>query len=86
MAVICRYANKIHTMVPDQPRAVSHEILESFVTRDFTGGCIRSTVTQLFPGGDQCDAGTSDDIVVVTGSIYLLGEVMGRIQQSNSRG
>ena len=86
MAVICRYAKEIRTVVPDQPRAVSHEILESFVTPDFTGGCIRSTVTQLFPGGDQCDAGTSDDIVVVTGSIYLLGEVMGRIQQSNSRG
>ncbi|HTO03735.1 MAG TPA: folylpolyglutamate synthase/dihydrofolate synthase family protein [Opitutus sp.] len=84
MAAICRSAKEIHTVVPDQPRAVTHELLESFVTPDFSGRCIRAAVTQLFPGGDVCTAGGSDDIVVVTGSIYLLGEVLSRIQPSHS--
>ena len=83
MSAICHSAKEIHAVVPDQPRAVSHEILESLVPPDFAGRCIRSSVTELFPGGDVCKAGASDDIVVVTGSIYLLGEVLSRIQRSN---
>jgi dihydrofolate synthase/folylpolyglutamate synthase len=37
-------------------------------------------VEKLFPEPDRCTAGGTDDVVVVTGSIYLLGEVMGRLQ------
>jgi dihydrofolate synthase/folylpolyglutamate synthase len=41
---------------------------------------VRSTVEQLFPAPDCCTAGGPDDVVVVTGSIYLLGEVMARLR------
>jgi len=40
---------------------------------------VRSTVEALFPRPDLCTAGGPDDVVVVTGSIYLLGEVMARL-------
>lgn len=83
MTAICHSAKEIHAVVPDQPRAVTHDLLESIVTPDFRGRFIRATVAQLFPGGDACTAGKSDDVVVVTGSIYLLGEVLSRIQESN---
>lgn len=80
MATICRHAKAIHFVVPDQPRALSPEKLETFVTRGFVGEVHRSTVGHLFPGGKVCMAGTADDVIVVTGSIYLLGEVMSRLR------
>ena len=40
----------------------------------------RSTVEALFPDPKTCTAGKPEDLVIVTGSIYLLGEVMARIQ------
>jgi dihydrofolate synthase / folylpolyglutamate synthase len=36
-------------------------------------------VENLFPARDTCTAGGPDDVIVVTGSIYLLGEVMKRL-------
>ena len=45
----------------------------------FGGRVIRDTVEALFPAPDRCTAGGTDDVIVVTGSIYLLGEVMGRL-------
>jgi dihydrofolate synthase/folylpolyglutamate synthase len=39
-----------------------------------------SRVEELFPTFDLCTAGGPEDVVVVTGSIYLLGEVMSRLE------
>jgi len=77
---IARFAQEIHFVVPQQPRACSFEELESIVPRDFRGRVVRNSVAALFPTRDSCTAGGPDDIVVVTGSIYLLGEVMARLQ------
>ena len=40
----------------------------------------RATVAGVFPDAKTCTVGGPNDTVVVTGSIYLLGEVMARIQ------
>jgi dihydrofolate synthase / folylpolyglutamate synthase len=77
---IARHAKEIHFVVPRQPRACSFEELEALVPATFRGRVIRDTVEHLFPRRDQCTAGGPDDVVVVTGSIYLLGEVMARLQ------
>ena len=79
LATVCRHAKEVHLVVPNQPRACSHAELESLVPPAFTGRVVRNTVDQLFPGPDRCTAGGADDVVVVTGSIYLLGEVMARL-------
>ena len=42
----------------------------------------RANVTELFPTANACSAGGPNDVVVVTGSIYLLGEVMARLALS----
>jgi dihydrofolate synthase / folylpolyglutamate synthase len=76
---VCRYAREIHFVVPHQPRACSFEELESLVPATFRGRVIRARVEDIFPGPDQCSAGGPEDVVVVTGSIYLLGEVMTRL-------
>lgn len=76
---ICRHAREIHFVVPQQVRACSYEELEALVPVNFRGRVVRATVNGLFPAGKGCTAGGSDDTVVVTGSIYLLGEVMTRL-------
>lgn len=79
LASICRHAGELHLVVPAQPRACSHAELVALVPPGFRGRVVRSSVEQLFPGGDVCTAGGPDDVIVVTGSIYLLGEVMTRL-------
>jgi dihydrofolate synthase/folylpolyglutamate synthase len=77
---ICRYAKEIHFVVPNQARACSHEELVALVPKTISGKIVRATLEDLFPNASTCTAGTADDVVVVTGSIYLLGEVLSRIQ------
>jgi dihydrofolate synthase/folylpolyglutamate synthase len=79
LAAIFRHAKEVCFVVPEQPRAVSWELLETFVPKDYRGATRRGTVAQIFPGGDVCTLGGPDDTIVVTGSIYLLGEVMQRL-------
>jgi dihydrofolate synthase/folylpolyglutamate synthase len=79
LATICRHAQEVHLVVPNQPRACSHAALAALVPKDFKGRVVHATVDQLFPGPDRCTAGGAGDVLVVTGSIYLLGEVMARL-------
>jgi dihydrofolate synthase/folylpolyglutamate synthase len=79
---ISRHAAEIHFVVPNQPRACTHAELEALVPAAFAvgGGVVhRATVAGLFPASNRCTAGDVNDVVVVTGSIYLLGEVMARL-------
>ncbi|MDO8540669.1 MAG: folylpolyglutamate synthase/dihydrofolate synthase family protein [Opitutaceae bacterium] len=76
---ICCHAAEIHFVVPDQARACSHAELESFVPASFRGKVIHATLDELFPAPNLCPAGAPNAPIVVTGSIYLLGEVMVRL-------
>lgn len=79
LEVISRRAREIHLVVPEQPRACSFEELAALVAPDFAGPVRRSSVAGLFPEPGVCTAGGPDDVLVVTGSIYLLGEIMARL-------
>jgi dihydrofolate synthase/folylpolyglutamate synthase len=80
LETIARHAKEIHFVVPQQPRACSFAELEALMPTKFRGRVIRDTVEKLFPAPDHCTAGGPDDVIVVTGSIYLLGEVMARLE------
>lgn len=80
---ICRHAVRIHLVVPSQPRACSHEELEALVPADFRGDVMRDSLAGLFPAAGRCTAGAPDDVIVVTGSIYVLGEVIGRLGRTD---
>jgi len=86
LEVICRHARELHLVVPKQPRACTHAELEALVPAAFPGRVVRATVEGLFPAQDACTAGGADDVVVVTGSIYLLGEVMARLEPGRGPG
>ena len=79
LETISRHAREIHFVVPNQARACSYAELENLLPANFDGKVVRATLDALFPSAQRCTAGGPDDIVVVTGSIYLLGEVMARL-------
>ena len=86
LETIARHAREIHLVVPQQARACSHAELEALVPPSFRGRVVRASVESLFPTPDTCTAGGPDDVIVVTGSIYLLGEVMARLQPGRGTG
>ena len=76
---VAKHAKEIHLVVPGQPRSCSYAELEALVPTNFGGKVVRATVEGLFPAAEVCSAGDANDTLVVTGSIYLLGEVMARL-------
>jgi len=80
LETISRHAAEIHLVMPQQSRASSFEELEALVPKTFAGPVRRATVASVFPDDHTCTVGGPEDTVVVTGSIYLLGEVMARIE------
>ncbi len=89
LETVARHAREIHLARPQQSRASSFEELEALVPREFFargGRMARGAVETLFPSAGVCAAGGPDDVIVVTGSIYLLGEVLTRLEPERGRG
>ena len=86
LEVVCRYAQKIHLVTPHQARASSFEELLALVPVEKRPLVHRGTVEQIFPDALTCTVGGPGDTVVVTGSIYLLGEVLERIEPGRGAG
>ncbi|WP_404422734.1 bifunctional folylpolyglutamate synthase/dihydrofolate synthase [Nibricoccus sp. IMCC34717] len=80
LAVIAKHARRIHLVVPRQARACGFTELKALMPPDCAVEVVESEVAQLFPAEGRCDAGTPGDLVVVTGSIYLLGEVLTQLE------
>ncbi|MEO6005958.1 MAG: folylpolyglutamate synthase/dihydrofolate synthase family protein [Opitutus sp.] len=76
---ICQHSSEIHFVRPDQRRACTFEELESAVPSAYAGRLMRDTVETLFPGPSVANVGAAGDVIVVTGSIYLAGEVLARL-------
>jgi dihydrofolate synthase/folylpolyglutamate synthase len=83
LAAVGKHARELHLARPRQDRASTFEVLEALVPAEFFAGggrTMRSTVEILFPHAGVCSAGGPEDVIVVTGSIYLLGEVLARLE------
>lgn len=74
--IVARYAREIIFLRPNQPRACTFEILEKYVTEDYKGEIRRAEVKTIFPFPGQCTVGKKGDTLVVTGTIYLIGEII----------
>jgi len=80
MRTVGRHAGEVHLLVPDQPRACTQNTLRAILEEaSFAGENHDATVDGLFPEPGVCTAGGPDDILVATGSIYLLGEILTRL-------
>jgi len=86
LETLCRHVREIHLVIPQQARACSFEELEALVPAGFGGRVCRTDVAKVFPGPGACSVGGAQDTVLVTGSIYLLGEVLARIEPARGAG
>lgn len=86
LEVIARHAKEAYLIIPNQSRACTYEELERIADVSLRGRLRRATVGSIFPTPDICRAGADDDVVVVTGSLYLLGEILERIQPERGSG
>lgn len=82
--VVARHAGAIELVVPQQARACSHAQLRALVPAEFRGEVREATVENLFPTARVC-AARGAGAVVVTGSIYLMGEVLARLESERGR-
>ncbi|MBK8478023.1 MAG: bifunctional folylpolyglutamate synthase/dihydrofolate synthase [Opitutaceae bacterium] len=80
LTAVARHAREIHLVVPHQDRATGFEAMESYIPADYRGTVRRTTLEAVFPAPGRCGVGAAGDTVVVTGSIYLLGEVLERLE------
>ncbi len=76
MPVVARYAREIVLLRPSQPRACTFEILEKYIPKDYEGKIRRAEVKDIFPFPGNCAEGDEGDTLVVTGTIYLIGEII----------
>lgn len=79
LAVVARHAGAIRLVAPRQARACPPEELRALVPAEFKGTVESTSVEKLFPTPVHCLAGGGSAPVVVTGSIYLVGEVLARL-------
>jgi dihydrofolate synthase/folylpolyglutamate synthase len=86
LEVIARHAREIHLVVPHQARACGYAELEHCVPPTFAGRIARTMVDVVFPAPDRCTIGGDEETVVVTGSIYLIGEVFERLEPGRGTG
>jgi dihydrofolate synthase/folylpolyglutamate synthase len=86
LPVIATFAREIILVRPKQPRACSWESLEASVPDSFAGGVRRGVVDELFSAEGQDALGPTDETIVVTGSIYLIGEVLEMLLHGNRVG
>ncbi|HYC71147.1 MAG TPA: folylpolyglutamate synthase/dihydrofolate synthase family protein [Opitutaceae bacterium] len=86
LEVLARHAKQIHLTPPHQARASSYEELEACAPAAARDLLRRAAIEDVFPGPDRCTVGEADDVIVVTGSIYLIGEVLARIEPGRGAG
>ncbi len=86
LEVVLKYARELHLVTPRQNRATPYETMRALVppaSRHLVRG---GTLEQIFPDATTCTLGAPGETVVVTGSIYLLGEVLERLEPGRGAG
>ena len=87
LEVVLRHARELHLVTARQARASSYEELLALVSPAQRHLVRRGTIRgRIFPDARTCTVGGPDDTVVVTGSIYVLGEVLERIEPGRGAG
>jgi dihydrofolate synthase/folylpolyglutamate synthase len=81
LPVLSRNAERLYLVTPDQPRATPADVLFSLLPKAAKSAAYCTDLKSLIPKTGQLSIGNRGDAIVVTGSIYLLGEVLQRLQQ-----
>lgn len=79
MGAVAPYARELHLVEPAQERATPTIFLEACLPKERDFAVHHASVDSLFPGKPAEGLGAPGDTVVVTGSIYLIGEILERL-------
>lgn len=84
--IVAKHAKKIVLMRYHQERAVSINTLRKYIPLGYEGELTTADTHTLFHAPKRCSIGMEGDIIVVTGSYYLVGEVLERMlfQEKNN--
>ncbi len=82
MPVVSEFSDSLHLLVPQQPRACSFEVLSGEIPQAYSGDISESTVEGIVDQINSFETNSSQTIVV-TGSIYLIGEVLGKLKEKD---
>ncbi len=86
LEVVTRHAREIHVVAPQQARATPYADLVTLTPPAARSLLHESSLGLIFPEANRCTLGAPGETVVVTGSIYLLGEVLERIEPRRGAG
>ncbi len=86
LAVLAEHAREIHAVRPQQPRATTFAEMLALAPPAGRSLLREAAVAEIFPDARTCPLGAAGDTIVVTGSLYLLGEVLERIQPERGAG
>lgn len=85
--VAAKWAHSLSFVMPEQDRACTFDELRSFVPQDYLGEITRASIAELFPRKGVCSRDRETDrALVVSGSIYLIGEVWDRFYEESPLG
>ncbi|MCZ6671834.1 MAG: bifunctional folylpolyglutamate synthase/dihydrofolate synthase [Verrucomicrobia bacterium] len=77
--VAASHARGLYLLEPQQPRLATFEMLRNWLPHGSNIPVENATKEALFPSKETCSIGQPGDTIVITGSIYLLGEVLERL-------
>ncbi len=77
--MVLTHAASLHLVTPNQARATPYDEMRALVPEASRALVQRGDLATIFPTSRTCTLGQPGDTVVVTGSIYLLGEVLERL-------
>ena len=75
MPLLSQYAHTLYLVEPKQPRSCTAETLASMIPKSQSTRTIASQLEKLF-SKDSCHIGGVTDTILITGSIYLIAEVL----------
>ncbi|MDQ8186913.1 folylpolyglutamate synthase/dihydrofolate synthase family protein [Pelagicoccus sp. SDUM812002] len=85
--VAAKWAQSLRFVMPEQDRACTFAELKSFLPSDFKGDVFEEKLADLFPGKGECSLDfEAERPVVVSGSIYLIGEIWDRFYEESPLG
>jgi dihydrofolate synthase/folylpolyglutamate synthase len=86
LEVVARHARELHVVSPQQARATPYADMVKLAPPEVRPVLRENTVAAIFPEAGTCTLGAPGDTIVITGSIYLLGEILERLEPARGLG
>lgn len=83
--VVQRHARGLYLLEPRQPRAATFSMMRNWLKPHPEISVADAALEELFPEENTCSVGRPGETIVVTGSIYLLGEALERLAGQESK-